>query len=238
MRCAARLLARDRRGRDAATVVAGGVERESAPARADLDDVVVRLQPQRAADVIQPRQLRLVQAHLLTFEDGRGVHHRLVQPQRKEIVAEVVVRRDVEVVVRRDVAPRPLVRVAINPVEQPLQQARESGRAALHAVQHLAVPEQQPDQRDEVVALPVAVHPGLAAADGSAERHLAVKPRIQHSDMRSQHSVPQPGQLTEHAAARQVVQHGRLDRAGEMPWRCQRNGFHCTSFSAGARFAG
>ena len=54
-----------------------------------------RLQPQLAADVIHLRDLRLVERRVGRREVRAGVGHRLAEPQRVELVADVVVVMDV-----------------------------------------------------------------------------------------------------------------------------------------------
>ena len=89
------LLARDRGGGDAAAEALRRVQREAAPAGADLEQVVRRLELELAADEIEPRDLRVVQRLPRMLERRGRVHHRLVEEQPEEIVAEVVVRGDV-----------------------------------------------------------------------------------------------------------------------------------------------
>ena len=55
------LLGGDGGGGHAAAVVARGVKRERAPARADLDHVVARVELELAADAVELRQLRLLE---------------------------------------------------------------------------------------------------------------------------------------------------------------------------------
>ena len=54
----------------------------------------------------------------------------------------------------------------------------EARRAALHAVEQVAVAHQQADQPDQVVALPVAVHVGFGGADAAVRRQRAIEARV------------------------------------------------------------
>ena len=89
----------DRRRRHPAAVLAGRVDRQAAPARADLQQVVAGTEAQPPADALQLLQLRLLQARALAREVGAGIDHPLVEEGGEEVVAEVVV--------GGDVAPRP-----------------------------------------------------------------------------------------------------------------------------------
>src|SRR5205814_8139844 len=63
----------DRRGRDAAAVARRGVRREAAPARADLEHVVVRAELQLAADAIELPDWRDLERILDLFAHGARV---------------------------------------------------------------------------------------------------------------------------------------------------------------------
>src|SRR4029078_11050373 len=89
------LLGRDRRAGDPAAVVAGRIGGHCAPARADLEKVVVGGELESLADPLQPVELCLAKARLWAWEDRARVHHRLVEIEGDQVVAEVVVRRDV-----------------------------------------------------------------------------------------------------------------------------------------------
>ena len=90
------LLARDRRGGDVAAVMLRGMQREAAPAGADLDDAIVA---PTSASLRQMRSSLRVDAlssdSSARSEDRRRVHQVVVEEQFEEIVAEIVVRGDV-----------------------------------------------------------------------------------------------------------------------------------------------
>ena len=75
----------------------------------------------------------------------------------------------------RDVAARGALAVARHPPEGPLRAARAAGcRRRRQAVERAQVAAGDPDQRDQVVAVPDAVAVGLAEADAAAE-HRAIE---------------------------------------------------------------
>ena len=105
------LLARQRRGGDAAAVLAGGVQRQRAPAGADLEQVVVR----RRARACGRRRSSFASCASRSVVSGvvphaAGVGHRLVEEEREQVVAEVVVGGDVPRAPRRACCAAPGVR--------------------------------------------------------------------------------------------------------------------------------
>ena len=80
------------RGRgDPAPVVPGGVDGETAPAGADLHDVVLGAEGQLGAQPVQLGLLGALQILAGVVEHGGGVGHRRVEEGGEEVVAEVVV---------------------------------------------------------------------------------------------------------------------------------------------------
>ena len=90
------LLLRDRDRRHAAAELAGGVEREAAPARPDLEDVHARAGGRRRSAMSRYLS-RWASARVWSggLEDRARVGHRLVEEQPVEVVAQVVVGGDV-----------------------------------------------------------------------------------------------------------------------------------------------
>ena len=164
--CAARgerrLLGGDRQTGDAAAVLGRREAGEAAPAAADLEHAVAGTEPEPLADppVLAPLRVRERLAGML--EDGAGVRHRLVEHQLEEVVAEVVVVGDVPPRAQQAVAP-----VEARPrLEQPAPAGVPVGRGG-------GVPEQQLEQHDEVVAVPLAGGVRLADAELAARRDPA-----------------------------------------------------------------
>ena len=89
------LLARDRDRRHPAAELAGRVQREAAPARADLEDVLAAGQARVLGDDPVLVALRVGERLVGRREDRARVGHRLVEEQPVEVVAEVVVGGDV-----------------------------------------------------------------------------------------------------------------------------------------------
>ncbi len=89
------LLAADGRGGYAATVSLGRVCREAAPAGADFEHVVLRSQLEFPADAIELADLCLLQSIVGAFVISARVGQAAVQEEAIEVVAQVVVIRDI-----------------------------------------------------------------------------------------------------------------------------------------------
>src|SRR6267142_1565558 len=72
-------------------VVLGGPAHQRAPAAADVEELVARLQAQLAAEVVELLRLREVDVLVAGLEVGARVHHLAVEEQRVELVRDVVV---------------------------------------------------------------------------------------------------------------------------------------------------
>ena len=94
-RASCRLGRRDRHAGDPCSVLAGRGQRERAPAAADLEHVVVGAELELLADPSQLAPLRVGERLAVVLEYRARVRHRLVEEEREEVVAEVVVRLDV-----------------------------------------------------------------------------------------------------------------------------------------------
>ena len=103
--------------------------------------------------------LRLAERQLRLLEDGAGVRHRLVEHQREQLVAEVVV--------VRNVAPRANEPVA--PV-QARPQPENTADAGVARADPLGVPQEQFEECDEVVGVPLPGGVRLAEAELAARR--------------------------------------------------------------------
>ena len=120
------LRARDRDAGHAAAARARRVPREAAPAAADLEQVVAGGDAERGracARTWPPGPLE-ARRHAASVNRRARVGHRAVQPQRVEVVAEVVV--------RVDVLARARARVGAQPVGDAVEE-RDDGIAVLHA---------------------------------------------------------------------------------------------------------
>ncbi len=99
-----RLGQRDPGDRDA--VLARRVDRQRAPAAADVEHPLALLQRQLGADQVELGLLRRLEARPVAREERAAVGHRLVEPQREEVVRDVVVVRD-RALVALDAVPAP-----------------------------------------------------------------------------------------------------------------------------------
>ena len=86
------LVARERDAQSLHTVVFGSPQQQAAPACADVEEALPRLELQLAADVFELRLLGLGQRHGWILVVGARIHPPTVQPQREEVVAQVVMK--------------------------------------------------------------------------------------------------------------------------------------------------
>ncbi len=113
-----RLLAREGDAERVHAVLAGGVADHAAPAAAEVEQPLARLQVELAGDEVVLLELRLLERRGLGREDRAGVGHRGAEDQLVEAVGDVVV------VVDR-------LGVAAERVPQPLDGAAQPGRRLL-----------------------------------------------------------------------------------------------------------
>ncbi|MNS89316.1 hypothetical protein D3C72_1233250 [compost metagenome] len=91
-------------------VIAGRPAGQSAPAAADVEHALARLQPQLAADAIQLLLLGRLQRRIVSGEVGAGIDHLRVEEEAVEVVTDIIVELD-EVLVAPPAAitPHPVV---------------------------------------------------------------------------------------------------------------------------------
>jgi hypothetical protein len=80
------------------------MDRERAPAAADVEQPLARLQAELRADELELGLLRLLERLRAARPDGARVRHRLAEEEREEVVRDVVVVRDGAPVARDRVA--------------------------------------------------------------------------------------------------------------------------------------
>ena len=156
-------------------VVLGQMDCHPAPSAADIQHLVACAQRQFPGDMRQLRPLRLGQRHVVAGPVGTGILPVLgIQHQRVEIIADVVVMRDV--LLRSD-AVVDLFGGEAGAVDQPLEHARLTDIAALvpcvvgaqqaDEPHHVAVLDQQPPVHEGLCRAQTRVHDDVA-------RHLVV----------------------------------------------------------------
>jgi hypothetical protein len=101
-----RLRRRERDAEHPRAVLLRGVARERAPAGADVEDVVTRLQRQLATHHVELLELRLLQRRRAAVPDRARVRHGVVEEVLEEVVGDVVVVAD-GALVARDAVPAP-----------------------------------------------------------------------------------------------------------------------------------
>ena len=149
------------------------MDREPAPAGADLEHVVVRAELEPVADPLELRKLRVLQARPGFGKVGAGVDQPPIEERFEELVAEVVVRGDV----RRRARPG----VAGDEVDRSLKRAHERMDPPAPAIPGGQVPAGDPDHGDEVVRGPEPLDITLAEPGAAAQRP-AVGPRVADLD--------------------------------------------------------
>ena len=150
------------------------MHRQPAPAAADLDQMIVRREPQAAADQIQFAPRRRLEGVPGVSPVRRRIHLVSRQEQREEVIAEIVV--------GRNVATAAGLGIAAQPVPAPQRPGAEPGHPRLHAVQYLAVAHQRAHQAHQVIARPMPGHVGFARADTAARSHRLVELRTPDLD--------------------------------------------------------
>ncbi len=221
------LLVRQRRGGHPAAMVDRGIQRHAAPAGTDLQQMIVGLQIELRADALQLVQLGLLQALLGRGEHGRRVHHGRIEEALEQLVAQVVM--------RGDIALRTGAGVAVEPVQRlDHRLAEQRQRAALDAVQHIQVGNEQADHGGQVRAGPVTMDVRLARADGAACGHQSPETGIEHMDLGLQRACQVTEQLLLVPVVQrqltvtqlvQLMQHGAAQQAGGQSHPGQRVGF-------------
>ena len=154
-----RLRRRDRHRGDACSELARRGQRERAPAAADLEDVVVRAELESLAHPAQLAPLSVRERLVVVLEDRARVGHGLVQEEREEVVAEVVVGLDVP-------ARREQSRAAV----EPRPRLREATPPGMALGARAGVAQEQLEQRHEIVRVPLARLERLAERELGASR--------------------------------------------------------------------
>jgi hypothetical protein len=160
------LFAGDGDAGDLDPVVAGRVLGEAAPAAADVQHAHAGFEFQLATGQLQLGQLGLVQG-TRRLPVAAGVAHRRVEHALEEIVAQVVVR------LADDVGACPALQVeeaGLEAVHHPLR--RGAGTLAKAVVQQPA------GHLVDALAVPPAVHVGLAQAQGALAQHPREEVRV------------------------------------------------------------
>ena len=183
------LLRRDGDRRHPAAQLPGRVQREAAPARPDLQDVHPGGQARALGEQAVLVPLGIGERLVRRREHGAGVGHRLVQEQAVEVVAQVVVGRDVVAGLVLRVAPGPVQEQARD-LERPPPPLPGEG-------QRRAVERRELDQRQEVRGRPQPVHVRLAHADLPVEDHAQGHRLVVDAELRAALG----GRVAEHAPA-------------------------------------
>src|SRR5437773_4879571 len=154
-------------------VLVPGVEKQIAPAAADVGKGVALLEQHLAADVVHLRELGLFERLRAVGEPGAGVRHaHLVEPFTVEILSRPVV----EARVRLRLGDR---RVAVPEFVPPVAHLDEESRLAVEAGVHAGAE----GVRDAALDVDVAVEIGLEKADVAEQQHAPCGAAIADEDV-------------------------------------------------------
>ena len=146
----------------AAAELAGSVEREAAPAGADLEHMLARREPGALRHDPVLVALGIGERLVGRFEDGARIRQRLVEEQPVEVVAEVVV--------RGDVATGAVDRVPPQAVSDGLHELRRDPPPAARQAEAVAVDRCELRERRQIGARPQAGHVRLARPEITAQQ--------------------------------------------------------------------
>jgi len=132
--------------------------------------VVFGAQSQLLADAFVLRDRGLLHRRVRRLEDATRIGECRIQEQLEEFVAEVVV--------GRDVAPAARPRIAVKRVKELERGSHQPREPSLPLLYERLVRRENPNDRGQIVGLPVAVQVGLRAAERPAEREQAIEARI------------------------------------------------------------
>ena len=117
------------------------------------------------------------------LEDRARVHQRAIENQLEEIVAEIVVRRDIALAAGPG--------VAIEIVNEAADGIGEPREAAVDALGDVAIANHDLHERSQIVSRPRARHVSLGRAHAAREREVGIEPMIVDADSRAQIGVGQ-----------------------------------------------
>ncbi len=150
----------------------GQIERQIPPAGADVENLHAGFQAELGRKQPELVALRLLQRLLGMTEIGAGVEHVLVEKQAVEIVAEIVVVRDVLLRLALAVRLLPLAEAHLDGSQQFLDRI-VAERQAVHRKER-----QEVAQRRTFLETHRAVHIGLAGGEFGVEHQAAIELRI------------------------------------------------------------
>ncbi len=116
------------------------------------------------------------------LEDRARVHHQIaIKYQLEEIVAEIVMRRDVAFAARPS--------VAIEVVDKAADRIRQSRQAAVESFHHGAITNHDLDERGQIVGRPRSRHVRLGRTHGACERQVGIEAMVVDANSRVQIGV-------------------------------------------------
>src|SRR5487761_1948331 len=156
------LLLRDGGRRDTTSEMGGRVDREAAPASADLDDVVSWAEVELATDAVELLTRCLGQGAGVAGEHRARIRHRGVEEETEELVTHVVVGGDVLAVLGLGRASTEAKRTA--------ERLGDRCESPWYPVDPIEVEGEESQQRHQVRAVPFAQEVGLAQPDAATRK--------------------------------------------------------------------
>jgi len=123
-----------------------------------------------------------VERTLFGRENAAGIRQRLVEKARVEVIAQVVVGRDVPQRARDCIGP--------HAVHQPIHGLRQSRQALLKSTGNGHVFAEEPQDADQVLGTPISEEVGLSGSDGAAHDERPVEPRVVDTNYRRRRGIP------------------------------------------------
>ena len=161
-----------------------------APPAPDLEHMIRRLQPQLAAKHIVFAHLRLLQRRARLIPIRRRIRHGRIQPQREELVTQIVMLLDIPPTVPPAVRPQ-LVRHLVREIHQPDPQVRPA-----RPLQHrrlVGIADKPRNHPDQILRLPQPVHIRLPKPDRPVEHARPEKFHVLDPNFRPR-LLPQPAE--------------------------------------------
>ena len=172
------LFLRYRRRRHAAAIYGYSMQGESTPTGTDLQHVIVGRQVQLLADAVELEDRRLFQRALGVWEDGRRIHHALIEEKPVELVAKIIV--------GGNVAAASVPRVASKCVIEMCRRSKESGHPWILGPVRLAVANEDSAQGDEIITGPFARHEPFRCTQIATDQDPSIDQGMVNVDRRRQ----------------------------------------------------
>ena len=157
-------------GGDVHTVISSGMHCKPAPAGADFYNPIAGLQLEFLADPIVFGNRGFFKGAMFIFEYAAGIGHGLVEKQRIEIVAKIVMGEDVFPTAHLGIFPGQMIQL--------VKRSCQTCQAFFHLGKNRLVKGHDPHERGQIIRRPESFHIGLCRSDAAVEENAAVKPLV------------------------------------------------------------